>query len=72
MGNDYALFKEGIKPIWEDPRNHKGGRWLVTLDMRHKSNLPELWLNLVNYHSFCMTLMSIDVEKSFQYYGDYL
>lgn len=51
MGNDYALFKEGIKPQWEDPRNNKGGRWLVTLDNRHKNMLPDLWLNLVSHEA---------------------
>lgn len=27
--SDYYLFKEGIKPMWEDPNNINGGRWLV-------------------------------------------
>ncbi|KAF8000718.1 hypothetical protein HF325_004507 [Metschnikowia pulcherrima] len=25
--SDYHLFKEGIKPEWEDEKNAKGGRW---------------------------------------------
>ena len=29
QGCCYSLFKQGIKPMWEDPRNVKGGRWLV-------------------------------------------
>ncbi|EFB18045.1 hypothetical protein PANDA_010705, partial [Ailuropoda melanoleuca] len=30
-GCDYALFKDGIEPMWEDSRNKRGGRWLVSL-----------------------------------------
>ncbi|ODV85007.1 hypothetical protein CANARDRAFT_188770, partial [[Candida] arabinofermentans NRRL YB-2248] len=26
-GTDFLIFKKGIKPIWEDPINQKGGRW---------------------------------------------
>lgn len=31
-GSDYYLFKEGIKPMWEDVNNVQGGRWLVVVD----------------------------------------
>lgn len=27
----YHLFQEGIKPMWEDENNEKGGRWHVWL-----------------------------------------
>lgn len=47
-GNDYSLFKEGIKPMWEDDKNKKGGRWLLNVDVRNKSSLHELWLNIVS------------------------
>ncbi|XP_012514931.1 PREDICTED: eukaryotic translation initiation factor 4E type 1B [Propithecus coquereli] len=44
-GCDYALFKDGIEPTWEDSRNRRGGRWLVSLakQQRH-SELDQLWL----------------------------
>ncbi|XP_004697199.1 eukaryotic translation initiation factor 4E type 1B isoform X2 [Echinops telfairi] len=44
-GCDYALFKDGIRPMWEDSRNKRGGRWLVSLakHQRH-SKLDRLWL----------------------------
>uniref|UniRef100_A0A914RFP4 eIF-4F 25 kDa subunit n=1 Tax=Parascaris equorum TaxID=6256 RepID=A0A914RFP4_PAREQ len=32
-GSDYYLFKEGVKPMWEDENNVKGGRWLIVLLM---------------------------------------
>jgi translation initiation factor 4E len=28
---DYHLFKDGIKPTWEDPANKQGGKWMVRL-----------------------------------------
>jgi len=28
---DYHLFREGVKPTWEDPANAKGGKWIVRL-----------------------------------------
>eukprot|EP00980_Cylindrotheca_fusiformis_P011301 scaffold2599_cov125-Cylindrotheca_fusiformis.AAC.11 len=28
---DYHFFREGVKPTWEDPRNSKGGKWIVRL-----------------------------------------
>ncbi|KAK2725448.1 eukaryotic translation initiation factor 4E-like isoform X2 [Artemia franciscana] len=48
MGLDFNLFKEGIKPMWEDPSNIKGGKWVLNLDKRRRG--PEndkLWLELV-------------------------
>lgn len=29
--SDYHLFKKGIRPIWEDEENKKGGKWIVRL-----------------------------------------
>ncbi len=31
MGSDIHLFREGIKPAWEDPNNCKGGHWTIRL-----------------------------------------
>lgn len=28
---DYHLFKKGVRPIWEDEENRKGGKWVVRL-----------------------------------------
>ncbi|XP_075398843.1 eukaryotic translation initiation factor 4E type 1B [Tenrec ecaudatus] len=44
-GCDYALFKDGIRPMWEDSRNKRGGRWLVSLAKHQRqSKLDRLWL----------------------------
>lgn len=29
--SDYHLFKKGIRPVWEDDENKKGGKWIVRL-----------------------------------------
>lgn len=46
---DYLMFRKGIRPEWEDPRNKKGGKWVVTLpieeDMEEEAN--EAWMQLL-------------------------
>ncbi|CAD6193234.1 unnamed protein product [Caenorhabditis auriculariae] len=47
-GSDYYLFKEGIKPMWEDESNVKGGRWLVVVEKQRRSQLLDhYWLELL-------------------------
>ena len=29
--SDYHIFKEGIRPVWEDEANKKGGKWIIRL-----------------------------------------
>jgi translation initiation factor 4E len=29
--SDYHVFKDGIRPVWEDEANKKGGKWIVRL-----------------------------------------
>lgn len=44
--SDYHLFKEGIKPEWEDDANSKGGRWQYSFTNK-RIVLPvinDLWL----------------------------
>ena len=42
--SDYHLFKEGIKPMWEDDANRWGGKWLVRLK---KGLASKYWEDLV-------------------------
>ena len=42
-GADYSFFKLGIKPMWEDKANKKGGRWVISLDKGVKSIIDKLW-----------------------------
>lgn len=41
---DYHLFKDGIKPTWEDPQNKGGGKWMVRLK---KGLASHLWEDVV-------------------------
>jgi len=54
LGSDYYLFREGIKPNWEDAMNVKGGRWQAILPSKQNlpreqisSNLDKCWLELM-------------------------
>ncbi|KAK8781707.1 hypothetical protein V5799_016952 [Amblyomma americanum] len=42
--SDYHLFKEGIKPMWEDEANRTGGKWIVRL---RKGLASRCWENLI-------------------------
>jgi len=45
-GRDYMLFRAGIEPMWEDPRNQDGGRWVVNLSKyQYFNGMNDLWLN---------------------------
>ncbi|XP_069756993.1 eukaryotic translation initiation factor 4E family member 1c isoform X2 [Narcine bancroftii] len=45
FGCDYCLFKDDIKPMWEDEKNKRGGRWLMTLNKQQRHNdLDRYWL----------------------------
>ncbi|KAG9064028.1 hypothetical protein KI688_004142 [Linnemannia hyalina] len=43
---NYHLFKDGIKPMWEDPANASGGRWTVTLLTKNPELLDRCWMEL--------------------------
>ena len=46
-GQDYFLFKNGIKPMWEDEANHRGGSWRFAQERKHKiEHLDKRWLEL--------------------------
>jgi translation initiation factor 4E len=44
IGYDYHLFLGGAKPMWEDPVNKSGGKWLIRLK---KGVLQILWERLI-------------------------
>lgn len=52
---DYSLFKDGIKPMWEDEFNKSGGRWTYTVERRQSSapgaSIPNIieqaWLDVM-------------------------
>ncbi|XP_014662649.1 PREDICTED: eukaryotic translation initiation factor 4E type 2-like [Priapulus caudatus] len=42
--SDLHLFKDGVKPMWEDPANKEGGKWIVRL---RKGLASRAWENLI-------------------------
>ncbi|XP_050418250.1 eukaryotic translation initiation factor 4E type 2 isoform X2 [Patella vulgata] len=42
--SDYHIFKEGIRPMWEDDANKAGGKWIIRLK---KGIASRCWENLV-------------------------
>ncbi|GAA6007012.1 hypothetical protein JCM11491_001477 [Sporobolomyces phaffii] len=43
--SNYYLFKEGIKPAWEDHANEKGGKWSVQLPRgKYAGEIDTYWL----------------------------
>uniref|UniRef100_A0A8C6EI11 Eukaryotic translation initiation factor 4E n=1 Tax=Microcebus murinus TaxID=30608 RepID=A0A8C6EI11_MICMU len=60
-GCDYSLFKDGIKPMWEDEKNKRGRQRLITLNkQQRRSDLDHFWLE---------TLLCL-IGESFDYYSD--
>jgi len=49
MGDcNYELFKHGIKPVWEDPKNIKGGKCVVSTPLRTTSDeTMKKWVSLM-------------------------
>ncbi|KAF9958527.1 eukaryotic translation initiation factor 4E [Mortierella alpina] len=46
ISSNYHLFKQGIKPMWEDAANKHGGKWSIQLP-RNKtmSEIDNIWLD---------------------------
>ncbi|KAL4703995.1 hypothetical protein ACJJTC_018035 [Scirpophaga incertulas] len=46
-GQDFSLFKQGVRPMWEDPANTKGGRLVVFLEKKNTHDLNRIWLDTI-------------------------
>jgi hypothetical protein len=42
--SDYHLFKSNIRPMWEDPENELGGKWMVRTKRQFT---PRMWEDLI-------------------------
>lgn len=47
IGSDYSLFKDNIRPMWEDKANKNGGRWMITLNRNQRPELDRYWIDTV-------------------------
>ncbi|KAI4525059.1 translation initiation factor eIF 4e-like domain-containing protein [Schizophyllum commune] len=54
--SNYHLFKSGIKPMWEDPANANGGKWVLTM-----KNNPQLLDRCWNW--LVMALVGEELEE---------
>ena len=45
VNSNYHIFKDDIKPMWEDPANARGGKWVIS--MRNPALLDRCWTWLV-------------------------
>lgn len=41
IGSDILLFKSGVAPVWEDPINTKGGRWVFRFNRRSTNAIDD-------------------------------
>jgi translation initiation factor 4E len=66
---DYHLFKEGIKPTWEDPQNENGGKWIVRLKKGLASRYwEEILLSIIGEqfdvgHEICGAVLSVRANE---------
>jgi len=44
INTDCHVFRSGVKPVWEDPANAHGGKWMVRL---RKGLATRLWEHLL-------------------------
>lgn len=47
IGSDYSMFKEHIRPMWEDKANKNGGRWMISLLRTQRPELDRYWIDTV-------------------------
>ncbi|KAN0059774.1 hypothetical protein ACQY0O_008348 [Thecaphora frezii] len=45
--SNYHIFKDGIKPMWEDPSNAEGGKWTLCFKQNNPGLTDRSWMYLV-------------------------
>ncbi|CAH2992389.1 unnamed protein product [Chilo suppressalis] len=46
-GQEYSIFKGGVRPMWEDAANKKGGRLLIPVDRKNYEEVNKIWLDTI-------------------------
>lgn len=64
IGSDYSLFKEHIRPMWEDKANKNGGRWMITLARTQRPELDRYWIDTVKNDQYfsCQLWLSLRIS----------
>lgn len=47
LKSDYHLFKQGVRPEWEDAQNKHGGKWAFQFKDKKAINIDALWLHVM-------------------------
>lgn len=47
LKSDYHLFKQGIRPEWEDSQNKHGGKWAFQFKDKRAVPIDDLWLHVM-------------------------
>lgn len=47
LKSDYHLFKEGVRPEWEDVQNKHGGKWSYQFKNRTTVAIDDIWLHVM-------------------------
>ncbi|KAI9836524.1 MAG: eukaryotic translation initiation factor 4E [Sclerophora amabilis] len=47
LKSDYHLFKQGVRPEWEDSQNKHGGKWAYQFKEKRNVPIDELWLHVM-------------------------
>jgi translation initiation factor 4E len=47
LKSDYHLFKEDVRPEWEDPQNKHGGKWSYQFKEKRSVDIDTLWLHVM-------------------------
>ena len=72
-------LQDGIRPMWEDDQNKRGGRWLVNMNKNQRlSDLDNVWQEIVRifflltffFASFCPFIEEYCVESYYMYMYD--
>ncbi|ORY57198.1 translation initiation factor eIF 4e-like domain-containing protein [Pseudomassariella vexata] len=45
LKSDYHLFKEGVRPEWEDQQNKHGGKWSYSFKEKRNIDINDIWLH---------------------------
>jgi translation initiation factor 4E len=47
LKSDYHLFKQGVRPEWEDLQNKHGGKWAFQFKDKRATPIDEIWLQVM-------------------------
>ena len=49
LPSDYSVFREGVKPTWEDVANREGGEWSLEFARGDVALVAAIWRRLLEF-----------------------